>query len=104
MSNPAAQSWGHLYDKRWEKARLVHLAAHPLCVRCASLGRVEAATIVDHSTPHKGDKVLFWKRELWQSLCKRCHDGWKQKIERRAELEASQPTCDASGYPTDGEW
>jgi len=33
-----------------------------------------AATVVDHVTPHKGDKVLFWDRLNWQALCKRCHD------------------------------
>lgn len=33
-----------------------------------------AATVVDHITPHKGDKALFWQRANWQPLCKRCHD------------------------------
>lgn len=35
---------------------------------------VEAASVVDHIVPHKGDQKLFWRRSNWQSLCKRCHD------------------------------
>ena len=30
--------------------------------------------MVDHITPHKGDKALFWQRANWQPLCKQCHD------------------------------
>ena len=32
------------------------------------------ATVVDHITPHRGDKKLFWDEDNWQPLCKRCHD------------------------------
>jgi 5-methylcytosine-specific restriction enzyme A len=28
---------------------------------------------VDHITPHKGDRQMFWDRSNWQSLCHRCH-------------------------------
>lgn len=30
--------------------------------------------MVDHITPHKGDRGLFWDRNNWQALCKTCHD------------------------------
>ncbi len=47
---------------------------HPLCVHCDGEGIVEPATVVDHVTPHKGDKTLFWDSSNWQALCKRHHD------------------------------
>ena len=63
------------YDGRWRKARLGYLAKHPLCVKHEALGKVVAATVVDHIVPHKGDKVLFWdSANNWQALCKQCHD------------------------------
>lgn len=46
----------------------------PLCVLCQRLGRIEAATVVDHVVPHRGDELLFWDAGNWQPLCKRCHD------------------------------
>lgn len=62
------------YDGKWRVARLEHLAKNPLCVRCYATQLIEAATVVDHIIPHKGDKKLFWSRSNWQSLCKPCHD------------------------------
>ncbi|MEK4492972.1 HNH endonuclease [Paenibacillus sp. FSL L8-0493] len=43
-------------------------------MECTKAGKVEAATVVDHIVPHKGDKELFWQRDNWQALCKACHD------------------------------
>lgn len=62
------------YDARWQKARLSHLKANPLCVFCLKENRLTPATVVDHIVPHKGDYNLFWDKNNWQSLCKRCHD------------------------------
>jgi len=70
------------YNYAWQKARLVHLAAQPLCIYCDRAGRVTAASVVDHKVPHRGDKTLFWDRSNWQSLCKPCHDEVKQAEER----------------------
>mgnify|MGYP007071604220 CR=1 FL=1 len=69
---PSANARG--YDNRWQKARLSYLKRNPICVRCKDRGRAEAATVVDHITPHKGDARLFWDRSNWQPLCKACHD------------------------------
>ncbi|KNC17170.1 HNH endonuclease signature motif containing protein [Pseudomonas sp. RIT-PI-a] len=69
------------YNYAWQKARLVHLAAHPLCVYCDRAGLVVAASVVDHIAAHNGDQTLFWDRANWQSLCKPCHDGVKQREE-----------------------
>lgn len=65
------------------------LAEHPLCVMCEAEGRVTAATVVDHATPHRGDADLFWDRANWQSLCKRHHDSDKQAQERGLDRRAT---------------
>lgn len=62
-----------LYDSRWDKARKGYLAKHPLCVHCLAEDVTTAANEVDHIIPHRGDKVLFWDRNNWQSLCKTHH-------------------------------
>lgn len=75
------------YDYKWKAyTRPRHLAQNPLCVYCARLGIVEAATVVDHIIPHRGCKILFNDKNNLQSLCKRCHDSVKQSEERRAGL------------------
>jgi 5-methylcytosine-specific restriction protein A len=62
------------YDARWRKARARHLKKSPLCLHCLDDGLYKAATVVDHIKPHKGNKILFWDTENWQSLCKPHHD------------------------------
>lgn len=39
--------------------------------------------VVDHKTPHRGDRALFWDRDNLQSVSKRWHDSTKQSLERR---------------------
>ena len=86
-----------LYGYKWQQARAKYLAEHPLCVRCHSRGRITPATVVDHIEPHRGDPKLFWRRSNWQALCKRCHDSWKQRLERTGR----EIGCDESGIPLD---
>jgi len=62
------------YNYRWQHARLHYLREHPLCVECEREGHIEAATVVDHITPHRGDYDRFWDESNWQSLCKHHHD------------------------------
>lgn len=73
----AARGYGH----KWREARAGYLLKHPLCVYCAKLGKVTAASVVDHIEPHRGDMALFWQRENWQSLCASCHNSAKAKQE-----------------------
>lgn len=73
---PSARARG--YDSKWEQARDGFLKKHPACFRCGN-----PATVVHHSTPHKGDKKLFWDRSKWQPACKPCHDGPLQSEEKR---------------------
>lgn len=71
------------YGYKWQRARAQFLREHPLCVMCQAAGRVEAATVVDHITPHRGDQSLFWRRSNWQPLCATHHSRDKQRDEQR---------------------
>ena len=88
---------GRGYGRRWQAARLRHLAREPLCRYCAAQGRTRAATVVDHIAPHRGDSARFWDSSNWQSLCKPCHDGAKSRLERGGTL----PGCALDGTPLD---
>jgi len=90
-------SAGRGYSYQWQQARARYLKEHPLCVMCQKLGRVEAAHVVDHITPHRDDKKLFWDRSNWQALCDHCHSSHKQRLEKTGR----QAGCDASGAPVD---
>lgn len=70
------------YGRRWQRARLAFLKVNPFCAMCRERGRHVQADVVDHIVPHKRDPHLFWDRNNWQPLCKRCHDSEKQRIER----------------------
>lgn len=73
---PSSSSRG--YTGAWQKARDAFLRKHPFCRMCG-----DAAQVVDHIRPHKGDKEMFWDRDNWQSLCTPCHSGPKQRQERK---------------------
>jgi len=94
----AAAPYKHLYDrKEWFRLRHRQLSKQPLCAMCAKLGKVTPAKIVDHVKPHRGDEALFVDEDNLQSLCKRCHDGAKQQLEKSGVLRG----CDLNGMPLD---
>lgn len=70
------------YGHKWRVAREIYLRSNPLCVMCRAEGHVVAAALVDHKIPHRGNMVLFWDRENWQSLCVTHHSSHKQAQER----------------------
>lgn len=74
---PSAHARG--YDHRWRRERADFLKRNPFCRRCS-----QPATVVDHITPHKGDRRLFWDQSNWQPLCAHHHNKHKQAEERRA--------------------
>lgn len=63
------------YGRPWQKARAGYLRKNPLCIQCQELGKMTAATDVDHIEPHRGDKTLFWDSANWQALCHPCHSA-----------------------------
>ena len=97
MRGSRPSSSGRGYNSRWQRAREGWLRSHPLCVKCLARSLVTEASVVDHIVPHKGDSALFWNRENWQSLCKRCHDSDKQREERGLAVLG----CDVDGTPVD---
>lgn len=76
QNRPSSRQRG--YNRAWQKVRLEFLACHPWCAMCGA-----PATVVDHIVPHRGDDALFWSPANWQPLCKSCHDGRKQRLERQ---------------------
>lgn len=94
------------YDTRWAKASAGRLKRHPVCEYCeaGAFGPacVSAAELTDHLYPHRGDRDLFWRADLWVSACASCHNGPKQTAERRGRAALDQlarllgrPTLDA---------
>ncbi|UYY60117.1 HNH endonuclease [Sphingomonas sp. S2-65] len=79
------QPWRKWYKTAaWQKLRMAVLLRDLFtCQRC---GKIEADTsqlVADHKRPHRGVEALFWDiLNLW-TLCKPCHDGWKQREEKR---------------------
>ena len=93
-----ARPWRKLYNTAmWRKLRERQLMEQPLCSFCLQSDVVEAATVVDHITPHKGVIDLFASPSNLQSLCKAHHDGDKQRIEHGQAIV----TFGADGWPTD---
>ncbi|EKF18838.1 HNH endonuclease [Nitratireductor pacificus pht-3B] len=76
QNRPSARQRG--YDSKWQKEAKAFLATHSRCVMCGAPSRV-----VDHATPHKGNRKLFWSRSNWQPLCTFCHSSRKQSMEKR---------------------
>jgi 5-methylcytosine-specific restriction enzyme A len=74
---PSARERG--YTSKWDRERAAYLKAHPRCCRCGA-----PSTVVNHKTPHKGDKRLFWSRSNWEPVCAPCHNGPIQSQERRS--------------------
>ena len=70
------------YDNKWDKAAKGFLRSHPLCRGCEAVGVIEAAVLVDHVEPHRGDMVKFWDSSKWQSSCRWHHDVVKQRLEQ----------------------
>lgn len=83
--------------RQWRNARAGHLRTEPLCRYCKDAGLVTVATVVDHIIPHKGDLLLFWDSNNWQSLCSPCHDRTKQQQEARGYSTA----IGGDGWPLD---
>lgn len=83
--NQPWRKWYHTtrWEKLRDKIRLRDLYTCQLC-RCLCAGKGKSA--VDHKQSHNGDERLFWDENNLQLLCKPCHDGEKQKMDKAARL------------------
>jgi 5-methylcytosine-specific restriction enzyme A len=70
------------YGRRWQKARKLFLAEHPLC-QCDDADCQRPATEVHHIRAHRGDDGLFWDETNWQGLTKECHSRLTAREGRR---------------------
>ena len=79
--------WRKWYDTaRWKRLRWsVLLRDLFTCQMCKRTEGDTSQLVGDHKVPHRGDAVLFWDASNIQCLCKPCHDGRKQAMERRGE-------------------
>lgn len=93
---PSSHAWVYKTDL-WRRLRLQQLRTEPLCRYCRTMGRVEAATVVDHVRPHRGERDLAFDPDNLQSLCKPCHDRHAQAKDRGEPVAG----CDARGMPLD---
>ena len=102
--SPEAEQHRKLYSlAAWRGpngARQAQLKRQPLCENCLKHGRITAATVVDHKTPHKGDIRLFLDPNNHQSLCDdprwRCHSSDKQREEHG---NAPRQQIGSDGWP-----
>ena len=76
---PSAAQRG--YDGEWRKLRAEFIRLHPFCAFCGV-----SAEHVDHITPHRGDKALFWTWNNLQALCAHRHNSVKQRQEWAASV------------------
>lgn len=92
-----ARPWRALYSTpEWASIRARQLTIEPHCRFCARDGLKTRATTVDHVERHRGNRARFFGGPF-QSLCKPCHDGEKQRL----ELHGYSTKIGADGLPMD---
>lgn len=80
-ANPLRALYG---TARWQRLRWQVLVRDLFtCRRCGGAHADTSQLVADHIRPHRGDVDLFWDEGNLQCLCKRCHDGAKQRAEAR---------------------
>jgi 5-methylcytosine-specific restriction endonuclease McrA len=83
----ARLAWRAWYKTaRWQRLRWDVLVRDLFtCAMCGVVkGSDTSLLVADHKVPHRGDPDLFWDAGNLQCLCKRCHDGAKQRAEAGA--------------------
>ncbi len=81
-SRPVWHGW--YKTARWAQLReTVFVRDGCTCRMCGCSTLDTSQLVADHVAPHLGDPSLFWDEGGVQTLCKACHDGPKQRAERR---------------------
>jgi len=80
--------WRKWYDTaRWKRLRWSVLTRDLfICQMCKRAEPDTSQLVADHKIPHRGDAALFWNPDNIVCLCKSCHDGAKQALERSGIL------------------
>lgn len=82
----AYSPWRKWYNtERWRKLRIRIFERDDFTCQRPGCGHVEgnlSKLVADHRRPHRGDASLFWNEANLWTLCKPCHDSWKQRAER----------------------
>ncbi len=86
LDNAGIIGMSKIYGRRWDKARRLFLVEHPTCQICRRMGKLVAASVVDHVIAHKGNIDTFWDETNWNAICKKCHDSIKQSQEKTNKL------------------
>ncbi|MDP0925710.1 AAA family ATPase [Paracoccus onubensis] len=95
-------TWRGLYDKaQWRGTKAAKgqdglrwkILTRDLftCQWCGDAGQPPSKLVADHIRPHTGNGDLFWDEDNIQCLCKSCHDGKKQALERADKAAAIHP-------------
>lgn len=90
----ASQAWRAWYKTaRWQRLRWSILVRDGFtCTMCGGIEADTSQLVCDHIERHGGDEGKFWAGPF-QTLCKPCHDGTKQRVEnqRAGRSGASHP-------------
>jgi len=77
------------YDSQWDKFSLKYRKAHPFCEKCEQDGLdTVLCDDVDHIVPLGDGGAKFDKGNVW-ALCRKCHNGWKQRAQRIARAQGN---------------
>jgi len=86
-------------DKAWKAALEAFLLDQPLCQDCGRRGYVSVALSVVHKTEPKLDRVLFWDKNNWLSVCGPCH----ARLTKNVPIQVLEPISDQSDLYLVGE-
>lgn len=81
-----SQHWRKWYHStEWKKLRLRVLVRDLFtCQMCKRIEPNTSKLVGDHKQQHHGDRAMFFNEANVWCICKPCHDGEKQRMERRA--------------------
>ena len=99
MNAPRSEYTKWYKTAAWQKRRRAQLNTEPLCRECNRIGILTPATVADHIERHSGDVAKFWEGEL-QSLCRSCHNSFKQRVEKSGRAYSTVVGLD--GWPING--
>lgn len=84
-----SQNWYHTPEWRRLRQRIIRRDGL-FCAQTgvALVGKYPAwnSPVIDHKTPHRGDRDMFFDESNLQVVSKRYHDSTKQRLEKRGDV------------------